>query len=129
MISKKTIILISIIAVVVILTLTLGLVFGLRKKNGNEDDVEIVNSYDNTDELIKKFPVTNMVTVKEGLEKKIQNRLLTGFENWNRGYKAWKKWGNILYTNASIYNVNGARLTLSQYQAAMDVSLKQDKYF
>ena len=125
MISKKTIILISIIAVVVILTLTLGLVFGLRKKNGNEDDVEIVNSYDNTDELIKKFPVTNMVTVKEGLEKKIQNRLLTGFENWNRGYKAWKKWGNILYTNASIYNVNGARLTLSQYQAAMDVSLKQ----
>ena len=90
MISKKTIILISIIAAVVILTLTLGLVFGLRKKNGNEDDVEIVNSYDNTDELIKKFPVTNMVTVKEGLEKKIQNRLLTGFENWNRGYKAWK---------------------------------------
>ena len=127
MISKKTIILISIIAVVVILTLTLGLVFGLRKKNGNEDDVEIVNSYDNTDELIKKFPVTNMVTVQEGLEKKIQNRLLTGFENWNRGYKAWKKWGNILYTNASIYNVNGARLTLSQYQDAMDVSLKQAK--
>lgn len=73
MISKKSIILISIISVVVILALTLGLVFGLRKKNGNDDDVEIVNSYDNTDELIKKFPVTNMVTVQEGLEKKIQN--------------------------------------------------------
>ena len=123
MISKKTIILISIIAIVIILSLTLGLVFGLRKKN--DDDVEIVNSYDNTDELIKKFPVTNMVTVQEGLEKKIQNRLLTGFENWNRGYKAWKKWGNILYTNDSIYNVNGVRLTLAQYQKAMDVSLKQ----
>ena len=127
MISKKTIILISIISVVVILALTLGLVFGLRKKGNNDDDVEIVNSYDNTEELIKKFPVTNTVTVREGLEKKIQNRLLTGFENWNRGYKAWKKWGNILYTNSSIYNVNGARLSLSQYQAAMDVSLKQAK--
>ena len=84
MISKKTIILISIISVVVILSLTLGLVFGLRKKGNNDDDVEIVNSYDNTEELIKKFPVTNTVTVREGLEKKIQNRLLTGFENWKR---------------------------------------------
>jgi len=52
---------------------------------------------------------------------------LTGFENWNRGFRAWKKWGNILYTSSSIYNVNGARLSLSQYQAAMDVTLKQAK--
>jgi hypothetical protein len=125
MISKKTIILISIISVVVILALTLGLVFGLRKKGNNDDDVEIVNSYDNTEELIKKFPVANTVTVREGLEKKIQNRLLTGFENWNRGFKAWKKWGNILYTNESIYNVHGCRLTLEHYQQAMDISLQQ----
>ena len=59
------------------------------------------------------------------MEEKIQNRLLTGFENWNRGFKAWKKWGNILYTDASIYNVHGARQTLAQYQAAMDVTLKR----
>ena len=125
MVSKKTIILIVVITVVLI-GIILGLALGLRKKEeNNEDDVEIVDSYDNTDELIKKFPVINSVTVQEGIEKKIQNRLLTGFENWNRGYKAWKKWGNILSTNASIYNVQGARLTLSQYQAAMDVSLKQ----
>ena len=62
-----------------------------------------------------------------GLEEKIQNRLLTGFENWNRGFKTWKSWGNILYTNDSIYNVHGARLSLAHYQAAMDISLKQAK--
>ena len=62
-----------------------------------------------------------------GLEEKIQNRLLTGFENWNRGFKTWKAWGNILYTNDSIYNFHGARLSLAHYQAAMDISLKQAK--
>ena len=122
--SKKILGLIIIIAIVIILIITLGLVFGLRKSK--EDEVEIVNSYDNTEELIKKFPVEHSITVQEGLEKRIQNRLLTGFENWNRGYDAWKKWGDILYTNASIYNVNGVRMTLAQYQQAMDVSLKRN---
>ena len=91
----------------------------------NEDEVEIVNSYNNTDELIEKFPVINPTTVEPGLERNIQNRLLTGFENWNRGFEAWKAWGDILYTKDSIYNVNGARLSLTQYQAAMNLSLKQ----
>ena len=91
MVSKKTIILIVVITVVLI-GIILGLALGLRKNEDNKgDDVEIINSYNNTDELIKKFPVLNPVTVQEGIEKKIQNRLLTGFENWNRGYKAWKK--------------------------------------
>ena len=122
--------LIGSIILVVILAIILGLIFGLKKDddgNGNEtdDDVEIVNSYENTEELMKKFPLENAITVQDGMEKNIQNRLLTGFENWNRGYKAWKKWGNILYTNDSIYNVNGVRLTLTQYQKAMDVSLKE----
>ena len=118
--------LIAFCVVAVVLALTLGLVFGLKKeKDEDKDDVEIVNSYDNTEELIKKFPVINPTTVNSGLEKNIQNRLLTGFENWNRGFKAWKKWGTILYTDASIYNVHGARLTLAQYQASMDVTLKR----
>ena len=100
------------------------------KKNDNadadvDDDVEIVDSYENTEELMKKYPLENSITVLEGLEKNIQNLLLTGFENWNRRYKAWKKWGNILYTNDSIYNVIGVRLTIAQYQKAMDVSLRQ----
>ena len=57
--------------------------------------------------------------------KAIENRLLTGFENWNRGFDAWKAWGTILYTDDSIYNVHGVRLTLAEYQAAMNVTLKQ----
>ena len=125
--------LIVFIVIVVVLSIILGLVFGLKKNSDDDagadtdvdDDVEIVDSYENTEELMKKYPLENSITVLEGLEKNIQNRLLTGFENWNRGYKAWKKWGNILYTNDSIYNVNGVRLTLAQYQKAMDVSLKQ----
>lgn len=85
----------------------------------------IVNSYDNTDELIKRFPVEHPTYVADGIGKSIQNRLLTGFENWNRGFDAWKAWGDILYTPDSIYNVHGARLTLAEYQAAMDITLKK----
>jgi len=115
--KKLTIILIVVIIAILVLALTLGLVLGLRKKAKDDgDEVVIVNSYDNTQELIQKFPVNNPTTVRPGIEEKIQNRLLTGFENWNRGFLAWKKWGSILYTEASIYNVHGARLTLGQYQ-------------
>lgn len=122
--------LIGFIILAAVLAIILGLIFGLKKDDadkGNEtkDDVEIVDSYENTEELMKKFPLENPITIQDGIEKNIQNRLLTGFENWNRGYKAWKKWGNILYTNNSIYNVNGVRLTLAQYQKAMDASLKK----
>ena len=123
-------ILLGIIIAVVVLAIILGLVFGLKKDDDDdddeiEDDVEIVNSYDNTEELMEKYKLENPVTFLDGIEKDIQNRLLTGFENWNRGFKAWKKWGNILYTNDSIYNVNGVRFTLAQYQKAMDISLQQ----
>ena len=108
------------------LLLSILIIVAFSKDISNEEEeVEIINSYDNTDELIKKFPVNNPTTVEPGLETNIQNRLLTGFENWNRGFKAWKAWGNILYTQDSIYNVHGARLSLAQYQAAMDLSLKQ----
>ena len=124
--TTKKILVVVLVTVVIVLGLTLGLVLGLRKKAKDDgDEVVIVNSYDNTAELIQKFPVNNPTTVMPGIEEKIQNRLLTGFENWNRGFLAWKKWGSILYTEASIYNVHGARLTLSQYQDSMDVTLKR----
>ena len=125
--KKLYIIIITVVVVVVIVVaVVLGVVLGTKKdkKDENEDDL-IVNSYDNTEELIKKFPVLNPTTVKAGLETNIQNRLLTGFENWNRGFDAWKAWGDILYTNESIYNVHGARLTLAQYQKSMDITLKR----
>ena len=125
----KTILIVSIVSGVVIIGLTSGLILGLKntpsKYNDSEEEHVVLNSYDNTEELIKKYKVLNPTTVKEGVEKRIQNRLLTGFENWNRGFKTWKAWGNILYIPASIYNVHGARLSLASYQAAMDISLQQ----
>ena len=126
--EKKNLILIIIVtSAMCILALVLGLVFGLRKENdnSNQNDVNVLNSYDNTAELIEKYQVLNPTPVLSELETNIQNRLLTGFENWNRGFKTWKAWGNILYTEDSIYNVHGTRLSLASYQAAMDVSLKQ----
>lgn len=94
-------------------------------ENQDKPQVEIVNSYDNTDELLQKFPVVYPTSLQSKLEKDIQNRLLTGFENWNRGYEAWKAWGDILYTKDSYYNVHGARLTLAEYQSSMDATLKK----
>ncbi len=93
--------------------------------NETAAEVDILNDYNNTEELLKKFPVVNQTPVASGIGEQIENRLLTGFENWNRGFDAWKAWGNILYTEDSIYNVHGARLTLKEYQDAMDVMLKQ----
>ena len=125
--EHKKILIIAIVVGVAVIALVLGLVLGLKKKDKSDEDEEegVLNSYDNTEVLIKKYPVLNPTTVLEGIEKKIQNRLLTGFENWNRGFDIWKAWGNILYTKESIYNVHGARLSLESYQAAMDISLKQ----
>ena len=110
----------QLLLLLVLLTGTLSAI-----KPTEEEEVEFVNSYDNTEELLKKFQIKNPTSVETDIEKKIQNRILTGFENWNRGFAAWKAWGNILYTKDSIYNVHGARLTLAQYQAAMDVTLKK----
>jgi len=125
----KTILIVSIVSGVIVIALTSGLVLGLKntpsKYNDSEEEHVVLNSYDNTEELIKKYQVINPTTVNEGTEKRIQNRLLTGFENWNRGFKTWKEWGNILYITESIYNVHGARLSLADYQRAMDVSLQR----
>lgn len=84
----------------------------------------ILNSYDNTEELLRDFPVINPTPVATPMEKQIQNRLLTGFENWNRGTEAWMQWGNILYTPDSLYNVHGVHLTLREYQLTSSLSFK-----
>ena len=123
----KTILIITAVVVVVVVAVTLGLVFGLKKdknKRKAEEIVEIVNSYTNTNELSLKFPIEHQTRTVKKIEEHIKNRLLTGFENWNRGYDAWKAWGNILYTNDSIYNVHGARFSLSSYQNAMNAQFK-----
>ena len=127
---SRTMLIGFVMSIFVVLSLTLNIL--LKDKNqktespdSEEEKVEVLNLYNNTDELVKKFKVLNPTTVNDGIEKNIQNRLLTGFENWNRGFKTWKEWGNILYIPESIYNVHGARLSLASYQAAMDVSLQQ----
>lgn len=51
--------------------------------------------------------------------------MLNGFNRWNMGYDAWEHWGEVLYHDDSIYNVNGVKLTLDEYQTAMDMSLKK----
>ena len=92
----------------------------------DEAEDGIVNSYDNTEILSKKFPVEHPTTILPGMETAIQNRLLNGFENWNRGFDAWKAWGDILYTPDSMYNVHGVRLTLPEYQQAMHLTLRNN---
>ena len=124
--EKQSLILIIAISSIA-LSLTLGQNLnkdgGVSKKQETlrnlEGEVDVLNLYNNTNELIEQFKVLNPTTVKDGLEKHIQNRLLTGFANWNRGFETWKAWGNILYTKDSIYNVHGARLTLEHYQEDM----------
>ena len=88
------------------------------------ENPDVVNSYENTEKLAEKFPTIYPTPIESQMEKKIQNRLLTGFENWNRGFAAWKAWGEILYTPASLYNVHAVHLTLSEYQNAMNATLR-----
>ena len=131
--EKKTLIIIIVVSSVAVIALVLGLALGLTLNKDDDDEeqqqtkVDVLNSYDNTEELIKQFQVLNPTTVKDGMEKHIQNRLLTGFANWNRGFETWKAWGNILYTKESIYNVHGARLTLEHYQEDMYETLGKMK--
>ncbi len=63
------IILIPTIIVIVVVAVVVGVVVGTKKEKKEED--LIVNSYDNTAELLEKFPVGNPTTVKDGIEEKI----------------------------------------------------------
>lgn len=89
-----------------------------------EPVVSISDSYDNTEELAAVFPIINPTPIDTEMGKNIQNRLLNGFENWNRGYDAWETWGDILYTEDSLYNVHGVKLTLKEYQDSMNATLQ-----
>ena len=77
-----------------------------------------------TEELLKLFPVTYQTPAATKMEQNVQNRMLNGFNRWNMGYAAWEHWGEVLYYDDSIYNVHGVRLTLQEYQKAMNMSLK-----
>lgn len=77
-----------------------------------------------TEELLERFPITYETPAETEMAKKIQNRMLNGFNTWNLGYDAWEHWGEVLYSEDSIYNVHGAHLTLAEYQASMNAALQ-----
>ena len=78
-----------------------------------------------TAELLKTFPIRYETPAVSQMNKNVQNRMLNGFNQWNHGYEAWEKWGNVLYYPGSVYTVHGVRLTLKEYQQAMQISLKR----
>ena len=76
--EQKILLIIITLGALAIIALVLGLVLGLKVKNEEkipETKIEVVNSYDNTEELIKQFQVLNPTRVGNGMEKHIQNRL------------------------------------------------------
>ncbi len=106
--------------------LVMGLCGSAFAETAEEYVIELDPQYNvPTEELLKTFPITYQTPAETEFSKKIQNRMLNGFNRWNMGYDAWEHWGEVLYSKDSIYNVNGVRMTLAEYQKAMDVSLKQ----
>lgn len=93
--------------------------------NAEENVIELDPMYNvPTEELLNRFPIVYETPAETEMAKKIQNRMLNGFNTWNLGYDAWEHWGEVLYSEESIYNVHGAHLTLEEYQNAMNMSLQ-----
>ena len=73
--DQKFLMIIITLGALTIIGLILGLVLGLKIKD--DEEYEVLNSYDNTDELKQKYKTIYDTIVNEGIEKRIQNRLLT----------------------------------------------------
>lgn len=102
-----------------------SLILACNRKS-NEYVIELDPQYNvSTEELLKKFPIKYQTKAKTDLTKKVQNRMLNGFNRWNMGYDAWEHWGEVLYHKDSIYNVNGVRMTLKEYQNSQNAALKK----
>lgn len=115
----------ALLSVLLIASMTLTGVSAWADEPASDYVIELDPQYNvPTDELLKLFPITYQTPAKTELNQKVQNRMLNGFNRWNMGYEAWEHWGEVLYHPESIYNVNGVRMTLGEYQAAMDASLK-----
>ena len=64
--TKKIWLIVLIVGIIILvaLALTLGLVFGLKKdKDKDQNIIDVLNSYDNTEELIKKYNLTVVPTL------------------------------------------------------------------
>ena len=42
--------------------------------------------------------IKNPTPIEKEIEKRIQDRLFNGFNNWNGGYDGWLRWCAIRYT-------------------------------
>lgn len=63
--------------------------------------------------------IKNPTPIEKDIEKKIEDRLFNGFNNWNGGYDGWLKWCDTLYEPDAHHTVHGHRLTLQQYKDMM----------
>lgn len=128
--NPNYIIIIILIAIIVVLGVTYGIIYGAKEKQSKDGFKSKMDQYpyDNNNELIQEFPNANYTTVQPGLEEKIQNRLLTGYVNWNKGFIPFKEYGDVLYTKRTIYNVNGVILTSSHFQKFLNDSLNADRF-
>ena len=114
----------AVLALMIAMTLCLGAI-AETAETAEDYVIELDPQYNvPTEELLKLFPITYQTPAVTELNQKVQNRMLNGFNRWNMGYEAWEHWGEVLYHADSIYSVNGVRMTLTEYQAAMDASLK-----
>ncbi|MBR6415125.1 MAG: hypothetical protein IKS22_03365 [Bacteroidales bacterium] len=115
----------SALTAAIIAALAVSCANGNKKGSAAEYVIETDPAYNvPTETLLKKFPITFPSPANTAEEKGIQNRMLNGFNCWNEGFDAWKNWGSVLYSPESIYNVNGVRMTLEEYQQAMNITLK-----
>ena len=58
--------------------------------NAEEYVIELDPMYNvPTEELLERFPITYETPAETEMAKKIQNRMLNGFNTWNLGYDAW----------------------------------------
>lgn len=81
----------------------------------------LVHGIEDVDSFIKEM--TGQKVKTENMEAAIENRLRTGFANWNGGYDGWLKWCETLYEPDAYYNIplggSQQRLTLQQYKDMM----------
>ena len=77
------------------------------------------------DGLQQSFDVKNPSKIETELERKIQDRLLNGFTNWNKGYDAWCKWCDTLYEPDACYNIRNQHFTLEEYKMAMKYNMEE----
>lgn len=70
-----------------------------------------------TETLLKKCPITFQTPAESAEEKGIQNRMLNGFNCWNKGYDAWAQWTDAFFTKDIAYGYNDDNFDLAGLRA------------